>query len=706
MSVSLERMADCDALADHTRAWVEHAAAVWFDEGPVEESAMAFSNDGFDDQSFESISGALDSDGASRSAPSTLPASPPAVSGDAAADSPSDELVGTNNQELGVEESDIVGIDDQRIVWITNGVLHVAMLDDDVTIDGTLDLSSRGPAELFLRGDTVLVLGGNFGMMPLVVPRAVDGGVAFDDVAVPGSAGSASSEPFAGATIDTVQGDPAPEPGQPRPLPAEPQPEPFPTEPLPVDPPPVDPLPVDPLPVEPDPMPGIMPVGPERTSLTIVSIAEPSAPTVVAQADVEGSLVTAREIDGVASVVVQSWPNPFSQGLDVMPGTELDDVLDSISGEQMLPLRWDGDEATPLSGCDDVMVMPLSAAPDPGLGRGWVDEPASVTVLRVGDDLADLAPVTIQGAAETVYASTTAVYVAATRWDQQAPDTVVHRFGLDGDGPAAHTGSGAVPGRLLNQFALSERNGFLRVVTTVDEIVEFFTQGASDEMVGAVAPMPITEGRLTVLDTDGALDEVGHVEGLGPNEEVQSVRFIEDLAYVVTFRQTDPLYAIDLSDPTNPTVLGELKITGFSEYLHPVGDGLLLGVGREVDENTGIDEGMKVSLFDISNPTALAEVDRFVLPNRWSQVNAGDHRAFTWDPARNRAIIPTDTEALVVQVVAGTLDTIAGLAHPSQFGQVSPHRSRIHNGTIWTISSVGLGGTNADAPDGVRMVSR
>ncbi|MCZ7631016.1 MAG: beta-propeller domain-containing protein [Microthrixaceae bacterium] len=133
---------------------------------------------------------------------------------------------------------------------------------------------------------------------------------------------------------------------------------------------------------------------------------------------------------------------------------------------------------------------------------------------------------------------------------------------------------------------------------------------------------------------------MGVVEDLGTGEEVQSVRFLDDMAYVVTFRQTDPLYAIDLSDPTNPETLGALKITGFSQYLHPVGDGLLLGVGREATSE-GTDTGFKASLFDVSDPANPLEVDKIVIPDANSLV-ADDPLAFTWDPEADQAIIPLE----------------------------------------------------------------
>jgi hypothetical protein len=392
------------------------------------------------------------------------------------------------------------------------------------------------------------------------------------------------------------------------------------------------------------------------------------------------------------------------------------EAVRAVDAEALVPRFAVAGAVAPLTSCGDVLVdaSPTAAAPSPGGSAGGAGDLAAIdlavapapelttiTVLRVGEDLDDLAPTTVQGLADTVYASTDALYVAAGSWDRAGSRTDVHRFDLRGDGPATYTGSGRVPGRLLNQFAMSEHAGVLRVATTVDGSA---APVAEERM--AVEPVPVdggTEGRVTVLDTDGTLDELGAVDGLGVGEEVQSVRFMGDVGYVVTFRRTDPLYALDLSDPRAPRVTGELKVTGFSEYLHPVGDGLLLGVGREADPATGMDEGFKVSLFDVSDPARLEEVDRFVLPEAWSEV-ASDHLAFTWDPRRAQAIFPAGASALVVRVTDGRLERVGELVHRGPWGAIAPTRSRIVDGTIWTVSEVALGATPADRPDRVDLV--
>ena len=184
--------------------------------------------------------------------------------------------------------------------------------------------------------------------------------------------------------------------------------------------------------------------------------------------------------------------------------------------------------------------------------------------------------------ADTVYASPSSLYVATQRYDTQAEYTSIHRFDISDPDRTGYAASGAVPGSLLNQFSLSEDKGVLRTATTVG--------------LGAAAESKVT----TLSERGGRLVQRGQVGGLGPGERIFAVRFLGDVGYVVTFRQTDPLYTVDLADPDRPRVRGELKIPGYSAYLHPVGDDLLLGVGQEATDDGRV-QGLQLSLFDVSD---------------------------------------------------------------------------------------------------------
>lgn len=170
---------------------------------------------------------------------------------------------------------------------------------------------------------------------------------------------------------------------------------------------------------------------------------------------------------------------------------------------------------------------------------------------------------------------------------------------------------GEVPGRVNDSFSMDEYEGFLRVVTT---------------------ELSRSNG-LYILSEN--LSVKGKIDGLAKDELVYSARFLGDWGYFVTFRQTDPLFAVDLSDPENPVVKGELKVSGFSEYLHFYDDHLLLGIGMEADEETGRQEGMKLSMFDLSDPTELTEAARYPLTNYNFSEALYDHRAVLIDPEEN-----------------------------------------------------------------------
>ncbi|MGL5858339.1 MAG: beta-propeller domain-containing protein [Angustibacter sp.] len=195
--------------------------------------------------------------------------------------------------------------------------------------------------------------------------------------------------------------------------------------------------------------------------------------------------------------------------------------------------------------------------------------------------------------------------------------TQVHVFDTVGGAAPAYVGSGSVPGYLLDQFSMDAHDGYLRVAST------------SAPLWWAGAERVPSSSQVTVLriDDDG-LTRVGAVGGLGRTETIRSVRFLRGVGYVVTFRQTDPLYSIDLSEPARPRVVGELKIRGYSAYLHPAGDGLLLGVGQDATAD-GRTLGLQLTLFDVSDLAAPRRVDQVRLPGAWSDVE-GDHHAFTF----------------------------------------------------------------------------
>lgn len=199
--------------------------------------------------------------------------------------------------------------------------------------------------------------------------------------------------------------------------------------------------------------------------------------------------------------------------------------------------------------------------------------------------------------AETFYVSENNIYSAVSTWNEKETRTELVRIGY-ADGKFTDGSTGSVAGELNDNFSLDEYADHLRVVTTV----ESWSSDYSDFS---------RSNSLYVLDS--SMKTVGKIENLAEGEEIKSARFMGETGYFVTYKNTDPLFSVDLSDPENPKVLGELKITGFSSYLHFYGENKLLGIGWETDPDTGNTIGMKCSMFDISDPSDVKETDRFVL---------------------------------------------------------------------------------------------
>ena len=321
---------------------------------------------------------------------------------------------------------------------------------------------------------------------------------------------------------------------------------------------------------------------------------------------------------------------------------------------------------------------------------------------------------TVMAGGDTVYASTDHLYVANHRWiDWEETDaeevegmtTHIHRFDISSVGSPVYEASGSVEGFLLDQFAMSEYDGYLRVAST--NAPAWWGEEVS------------SESRVDVLESDRAeLRIVASVTGLGRGEFIYAVRFMGDVGYVVTFREVDPLYTIDLSDPTAPRVVGELKILGYSAYLHPVGEGLLLGVGQDADEEGRV-SGTQMSLFDVSDIERPVRSDRLALPERSVSGVEYDHRAFLYWPPTRTVVLPigwsehdqesddwTDFhEALIVQVGSEGMEHRGSIEHqpgvsgrdrlPSGYTSPFPiERALVVGDTLFTLSVAGLKGND------------
>lgn len=235
--------------------------------------------------------------------------------------------------------------------------------------------------------------------------------------------------------------------------------------------------------------------------------------------------------------------------------------------------------------------------------------------------------------ASTFYVSGENIYIANETYDSSQTRTEITKFHY-GDGQITGMAAGSVKGYLNNSFSLNEYQGNLRVVSTYYGDEYNNVRDMVSNLTGTYFEQNWTEhNALYVLDEN--LEQIGAIEGLAEGETIRSARFFGDTGYFVTFRQTDPLFSVDLSDPADPRILGELKISGFSSYLHFYGENLLLGIGYEADEDTGTISGLKLSMFDISDPANVTEVNRLVLPGITWCPAIEDYKTILADPEKN-----------------------------------------------------------------------
>ena len=209
----------------------------------------------------------------------------------------------------------------------------------------------------------------------------------------------------------------------------------------------------------------------------------------------------------------------------------------------------------------------------------------------------------VLGDCEELYASAKGLFLSETDYENSQEYTKIYRFEYTDTG-VDYKCMGKVPGYINDQFSMSYDGEYFRIATTQNNVTIF----------GDAVTMSVDDRANNLYMLNNNMQVVGSLQNLAKGETIQSARFIGDMAYVVTFRQTDPLFVIDLSDPTSPTVLGELKITGFSEYLHPISDTVLLGVGQDGTED-GTNGDCKVSLFDISDPLNPTESSKITVTN-------------------------------------------------------------------------------------------
>jgi len=358
-----------------------------------------------------------------------------------------------------------------------------------------------------------------------------------------------------------------------------------------------------------------------KIKVTVLDVTDREKPAVTEETYLDGWLVDSRAIEDRVYLVMQNdspLPEPQLTEDPNNPGTYVyesqDDYiarmqaadLDTLLPSYTTKVTGDDGQETFEGALAEAESMYIPAKPS---GTALV----SVAVFDVDGGVGPVSTTSTFGLGGQVYASSDGLYIAASSWQQTvgrwnwSPTTFIYKFDLTKDGvPLAATGS--VAGSVLNQYSMDEYDGTFRIATT-------------DSADG------LSSNVFILGQQDADLNIVGQVTGLGAGEQIRSVRFMQDRAFVVTFRQVDPLFALDLKNPAKPFVAGELKIPGYSSYLHPMDSTHLIGFGRDADL-TGRVQGLQLSLFDVSDLSNPTLVDKCVLTDgSWSGFSAAE-----WDP--------------------------------------------------------------------------
>ncbi len=437
----------------------------------------------------------------------------------------------TNNQVEGIDEGDIVQTDGDYLYSISESSVMISDIRDPENMELAAVLKLDGetyPEELFLFGDTLIVISSRFSLME-----------------TEGDAEMESFMPYSGLT-----------------------------------------------------------------AVSLYDVTSPENPELIREFGNEGTFNNARLSNGILHYVSNVFPNYWI--LEEQPDVELRPRLfDSAQGGELEPLPY-----------EDLTILP-------GTMEGSYSVITSISLEAPESN--EISTKGFLGGNEQMYMNEQHLYLTASAfetaegefedtalWVPQQVDTEIFKFSLDGIS-VEFIASARVQGSLLNQFSMDEFEGHFRLATTE-----------------GVAWAPASEPKNHLFILNEQLEQVGSVENLAPSERIYSVRFIGSKAYMVTFRETDPLFAIDVSDPAAPEVLGELKIPGFSNYLHPLDDEHLIGFGYDTKiepvkgggEPRIVTGGMKISLFDVSDIGNPKETDTEIIggPGTYSALQY-DHKA-------------------------------------------------------------------------------
>ena len=515
---------------------------------------------------------------------------------------------GTNNQEQGVDEADFVKTNGYNIFFVDSGVLHIMDVPEFGEIEHASTTSIQGsPVAMMLNGDNLVVVS-------VVSSWNIDNDDPLQDA-------MGWSGDWYGWRTNTL------------------------------------------------------------TKFTVFDISNSSSPEINRELYIEGYYMTAREVAGTVRTVTHTWMNipdlrtwisypdgywspdyseeerrnmrevaaleAMEHNRELMSKITLEELLPQVHeriGDEIITHHMDGDD------CSDF------AAPEDALNRGYT----SIFTLDLISEELDFEADHIVGNWPLVYSSQDTLIITENAWstwwfwghDDLMESTNIHTFDISQPGETTYAGSGRVDGTILDQFSISEYEGVVRVATTTGQWGRWWMAN----------PEPMENHVITLshaLDVDTGktrLLEMGRVDGIAYNETIWSARFVEDRAYIVTFENMDPLWTIDLSNPTSPTIMGELKVPGVSTYIHPLSDDAILTIGLgPADEETGLglDWGnTSLSLFNVSNFSDPQETQTLSLSPvedptdgwtwAWSEAT-WEHKAFQYWAPKGMLAVPLNT---------------------------------------------------------------
>ncbi len=386
--------------------------------------------------------------------------------------------------------------------------------------------------------------------------------------------------------------------------------------------------------------------GGSGTNVQLFNISDKENPQMVKEVEFEGSYLTSRLVGDNAYFVINSNPRIYYADAKYSNGSD---------ENSMIPLmKVDGVEEQ-IAIATEIGIMPR------------VRPQSFVTIASINIKSQDLTKETAVGSSQNLFASTSNIYLADAIWDYSVEDTnsiipmevgmilksiyypnwstlqktIINKFHFD-EGKVSFVGAGVVPGNILNQFSMDEYNGDFRIATTVEPSYSQMNNGLTNRSTNNVY----------VLNQD--MNLVGSLEGIAPDEKIYSVRFMGAKGYMVTFKYVDPLFVMDLSDPTNPRILGKLKIPGYSDYLHPIDETHLLGIGKDVNELEDAEKvhsqgavyytaikGIKVAIFDVSDVENPVEMSKFIIGDRGTDSEAlTNHKAILFDKEKELLVFP------------------------------------------------------------------